>query len=91
MIERNEYEARMKACGFAPHEIEECFASPDAMKILEAAETDGERFIGTEDVSDEVLCCPDCETPSQFGERCFNCEAGRALDDFNYVGSRHHY
>jgi hypothetical protein len=32
-------------------------------------------------VNDEVLCCPDCETPNQFGELCFRCQRERDQDE----------
>jgi hypothetical protein len=33
------------------------------------------------DHDDEVLCCPDCERPNQFGERCTACERERDLSE----------
>jgi len=30
--------------------------------------------------NDEVLCCPDCEEPNQFGELCHRCIAERELE-----------
>lgn len=32
------------------------------------------------DHNDEVLCCPDCERPNQFGELCTECERERELN-----------
>src|SRR5688572_12826072 len=28
-------------------------------------------------ISDEVLCCPDCDRPNQFGQVCDSCERDR--------------
>lgn len=33
--------------------------------------------IDAPEIHDEVLCCPDCETPNQFGELCSRCIADR--------------
>jgi len=32
------------------------------------------------DHNDEVLCCPDCERPNQFGELCMACQRERDAD-----------
>lgn len=31
-------------------------------------------------IDDTVLCCPDCETPNQFGELCSRCWEDRRLE-----------
>ena len=39
------YFEAMKRCGFAMHEIEDCWNQPNAFEILDAAELDGERYL----------------------------------------------
>lgn len=52
----------------------ECGCTVDADDPCCDAERDEEP-----DHNDEVLCCPDCERPNQFGELCASCDREHAL------------
>lgn len=58
-----------------PRTIENVVAVPKPTAQLEAgADPEGQRGDDPEpDHNDRVLCCPDCETPNQFGEQCPRC------------------
>ena len=50
------------------------FMMPEDWDEMYAADEDAP------DVHDEVLCCPDCERPNQFGELCPSCQREAAYD-----------
>ena len=43
-------------------------AAYEVLEVVEDYETE---------IDDTVHCCPDCETPNQFGELCGRCESDR--------------
>lgn len=40
-----------------------------------------------QEIDDSVKCCPDCERPNQFGERCNECERERYALEMREIGS----
>lgn len=64
-------------CGAAVEQIAPDHQDGDEYMCERCAEIFEEEQAQEPDYNDEVLCCPDCERPNQFGELCYSCQSER--------------